>query len=181
MELAHQKRRLRLEMKEIMGFITGRSERSEALLNEILDAQILNKVSLVVVFIPMENEVDTLPLVEYCWNNNITVTVPEIIQNHHERFVLRQWKRKNHLFESKYGIFHPQNSQVYELSKADVVFVPGLAFSSKGDRLGRGMGFYDRMLSSYQGKKIGLCFQEQIKESIPSDGRDVILDQVITC
>jgi len=181
MELAQKKRRLRSEMKEIVGFVAGKSERSELLLKSILDLKLLEDASLIAIFIPMEDEVDTIPLIEYCWKNKIVVTVPEIIQNHHERFVLRQWKKSDHLYETKHGIFHPKNSKVYDLSEADAIFVPGLAFTKEGVRLGRGMGFYDRLLSQYKGRKIGLCFKEQVKESLPSDQRDITVDKVVTC
>lgn len=61
-----------------------------------------------------------------------------------------------------------------------VVFVPGLAFTRQGDRLGRGKGFYDKYLSQYRGIKIGLCFEEQVEFNIPTEKHDVKLDYIVT-
>ena len=66
--------------------------------------------------------------------------------------------------------------------RLDVIFVPGLAFSLGGLRLGRGGGFYDRLLarSELRAKKIGVCFEEQIFPDLPSEPHDRAVDAVIT-
>lgn len=61
-----------------------------------------------------------------------------------------------------------------------VILVPGLIFTERGERLGRGKGFYDKYLSNYQGVKIGICFSEQIEELIPTEEHDVALDYIVT-
>lgn len=48
------------------------------------------------------------------------------------------------------------------LANIDTVVIPGLVFHSSGIRIGRGGGFYDRFLSSFQGIRIGVCFEEQV-------------------
>ena len=48
------------------------------------------------------------------------------------------------------------------LASIDTVVIPGLVFHSSGIRIGRGGGFYDRFLSSFQGIRIGVCFEEQV-------------------
>lgn len=62
----------------------------------------------------------------------------------------------------------------------DIVIVPGLGFSRDGKRIGRGKGFYDRYLEKSSAVKIGLAFEMQIKEDIPSDPHDVKMDFVVT-
>lgn len=62
----------------------------------------------------------------------------------------------------------------------DFVLVPGLAFDQAGYRLGRGGGFYDRWLADFEGKKIGLCFEEQLLQQLPHESHDIKVDQVIT-
>ena len=61
----------------------------------------------------------------------------------------------------------------------DICLIPGLGFSKKGERLGRGKGFYDRFLSDFGGLKVGLCFKEQILEVVPTEAHDVLLDFLI--
>lgn len=62
----------------------------------------------------------------------------------------------------------------------DVLIIPGLGFSKKGQRLGRGKGYFDRYLANFKGPKVGVCFIEQIYEQIPVDEYDVDLDYLIT-
>ena len=64
----------------------------------------------------------------------------------------------------------------------DLVLVPGVAFSRAGHRLGRGGGFYDRLLvgRAKGAMKLGICFALQLLDSIPTEEHDAVLDAVIT-
>ena len=64
----------------------------------------------------------------------------------------------------------------------DVVVVPGLAFTTDGDRLGQGGGWYDRFLSQVRSDctSIGVCFTEQIVDALPVEAHDVVVDHVVT-
>ena len=66
--------------------------------------------------------------------------------------------------------------------KPDFILVPGLAFTKDNHRLGRGSGFYDRLLAGRAASafKLGLCFAFQIHDRIPHEAHDAILDAVIT-
>ena len=69
-----------------------------------------------------------------------------------------------------------------ESSWPDVVIVPGLAFTAAGDRLGQGGGWYDRFLSEVRPDctSIGVCFAEQVVDTIPVHSHDVVMDHVVT-
>ena len=62
----------------------------------------------------------------------------------------------------------------------DIVIVPGLGFTKDGKRLGRGKGFYDRYLENSSVVKVGLAFEMQIEDDIPTDNHDVLMDFVVT-
>jgi 5-formyltetrahydrofolate cyclo-ligase len=64
----------------------------------------------------------------------------------------------------------------------DLVLVPGLAFTRDGHRLGRGGGFYDRLLAgrANEAVQIGVCFSVQLVESIPVEAHDIVLDLVVS-
>ena len=66
--------------------------------------------------------------------------------------------------------------------RLDCVFVPGIAFDKRQNRLGRGAGFYDRFLKrvSKRASKIGLGFSFQIVPRVPTEAHDVRLDTVLT-
>jgi len=64
----------------------------------------------------------------------------------------------------------------------DVVVVPGVAFTTAGDRLGQGGGWYDRFLVQVRADctTIGVCFAEQILDTLPVEAHDVTMDHVVT-
>lgn len=67
-------------------------------------------------------------------------------------------------------------------AEIDAILVPGLAFSKRGDRLGRGGGFYDRYLALMPDSafRLGLCFSSQIVAEIPMQPHDQRVHAVIT-
>lgn len=64
----------------------------------------------------------------------------------------------------------------------DLALVPGLAFDQTGGRLGRGGGFYDRLLGNpaFHGIKIGLCWKSQLLITIPREKHDIAMEYVVT-
>ncbi len=64
--------------------------------------------------------------------------------------------------------------------RPDILLIPGLAFTTSLKRLGRGKGFYDRYLSEFGGVKIGICFEKQLFNDLPTDEHDQCMDYVIT-
>ena len=62
----------------------------------------------------------------------------------------------------------------------DCFLIPGMAFDQSGNRLGKGKGWYDYYLKNIRGKKIGVCFQEQLVNEVPVNDDDIQMDVVIT-
>ena len=62
----------------------------------------------------------------------------------------------------------------------DLILVPGVAFDKKLHRMGFGKGYYDRFLKDKKIYKIGVCFQEQIREEIPVSDMDISMDEIVT-
>jgi 5-formyltetrahydrofolate cyclo-ligase len=64
----------------------------------------------------------------------------------------------------------------------DLVLVPGLAFSQDKHRLGRGGGFFDRLLAGRAEKafKLAICFSFQILPTVPVEGHDIVMDKIVT-
>jgi len=79
--------------------------------------------------------------------------------------------------EPKKEFFRPVSSK-----EIDLVIVPGIAFDKDGDRIGYGMGFYDKFLSSFKEHvpAIGLAYELQMVDDIPVDDKDVTVDKIVT-
>lgn len=67
-----------------------------------------------------------------------------------------------------------------EMKRLDLGFVPGLSFDARGHRLGRGKGYYDRLLTGFTGMKIGVAFDFQLVTEAPHEAHDISLDAVVT-
>lgn len=73
------------------------------------------------------------------------------------------------------------NVETVQVRDIDLLLVPGLAFDKKFNRMGRGAGYYDRYLESNRPKiVIGLCFEMQLLDLIPTEGHDQSVDYLIT-
>lgn len=86
------------------------------------------------------------------------------------------------LKKNAYNIMEPKAvCEKRPASQMDVIIVPGVAFDKNGGRLGRGGGYYDRLLKKAKRvPKIGLCFREQLVKKVPMTAYDVKVDRVIT-
>lgn len=81
------------------------------------------------------------------------------------------------------GAFHieePTGDELTPIDEIELIIVPGVAFDRQGNRLGRGKGFYDRLLAGSRASKIGVAYDFQIVEEIPAEPHDVKMDIVIT-
>jgi 5-formyltetrahydrofolate cyclo-ligase len=81
-----------------------------------------------------------------------------------------------------FGILEPDDdSPAFPLSQIHTFLCPGLAFDPQGGRLGRGRGFYDRLLAqaSPQAHKLGICFPQQMTATTFPEAHDIAMDAVI--
>ena len=78
-----------------------------------------------------------------------------------------------------FGIMEP-GGELVDVHALDAVLVPGLGFTLAGDRLGMGGGFYDRTLNGYGGRVIGVAYDEEVLEEIPSGPHDRRVDCLVS-
>ena len=81
------------------------------------------------------------------------------------------------------GAFHieePTGNNTVPAEDIELVIVPAVAYDRSGNRLGRGKGFYDRLLATTKATKVGVGYEFQIVDEIPAEPHDVKMDMVIT-
>lgn len=84
------------------------------------------------------------------------------------------------LSEGAFGIMEPTVQAFTAYQEIDLAVVPGMAFDAQGNRLGRGRGYYDRLLPLLpRAYKIGLCFPFQLIGNVPTQPTDIAMDEVI--
>lgn len=76
----------------------------------------------------------------------------------------------------------PMSAARVPLAQVDAIVVPGLAFDPRGGRLGRGGGFYDRLLAEAPARTlvVGVCFDVQVVDRVPREAHDRPVHRVVT-
>jgi 5-formyltetrahydrofolate cyclo-ligase len=138
----------------------------------------------VMLYAPMDDEVDVEPLIEELLRSGVKVCLPKVDRANRKlipRLIGSLCDR--HITVGAYGIREPTDDcpQV-DLSEIGAVIVPGRAFDRACRRVGRGGGYYDRFLKSLpqDALKVGVAFEFQIFDEVPTTEEDVAVDCVIT-
>ncbi|HCU24657.1 MAG TPA: 5-formyltetrahydrofolate cyclo-ligase [Deltaproteobacteria bacterium] len=85
------------------------------------------------------------------------------------------------LLAKRWGILEPSaEAPVIPLHRIDGLVIPGLAFDESGRRLGRGRGFYDRVLQNYRGLRFALAYDIQVLPEVPAEAHDERVDWILT-
>lgn len=112
------------------------------------------------------------------WSDQKQILLPVVREND---LILRKYTSPEDLTKGAYGIEEPTGELFTDYQTIDFIAVPGVAFDRKGNRLGRGKGYYDRLLpripSAY---KAGICFPFQMVDEVPAEPLDIRMDEIIT-
>lgn len=179
-ELNGEKQRLRREIRAWLAQLSPNevARRSERVFEAIRARLATTGIQRVAAFVAMPAEPDLAGL----WSLGLTIAFPKVSG---ERLTLWRVPERGSLRPGYRGIPEPDEQQCerIEAGALGVILVPGLAFGAwNGLRLGRGGGFYDRLLNGEPGpQRWGVCFDEQVRETIPGGAQDARMDALITC
>lgn len=155
-------------------------ELSLAVNGRLLSNPRLRVARTVLLYYSMADEVDTHGLADRLVADGKTVLLPRV--SGEESMDLVPYTGRDSL--KPCGAFHilePQGEPYTDYAAIDVAIVPGVAFTRDGRRMGRGRGYYDRLLPLlHNAYKIGLCFPFQLLDDIPTDNHDVVMDAVVS-
>ena len=149
---------------------------------ELLKKQsVWEKAKVIFFYAPLPNELDIWPLVSEALMANKIVTLPGF-EPEANSYIARQIENlETDLQRGQFGILEPKPScHEVLLNRLDFTLVPGVGFDLMGRRLGRGKGFYDRLLGQISGTTCGVGFDEQVVEAIPTEPHDVCLNCILT-
>ncbi|MEO6184324.1 MAG: 5-formyltetrahydrofolate cyclo-ligase [Verrucomicrobiota bacterium] len=149
---------------------------------ELLKKQFVwEKAKVILFYAPLPNEVDIWPLVSEVLAADKIVALPGFDAEENS-YVARQIESlETDLDRGQFGIREPKlDCREVLLNRLDLTLVPGVGFDFTGRRLGRGKGFYDRLLAQISGTTCGVGFDEQIVETIPTEPHDVHLNCILT-
>ena len=145
-------------------------------------ASYIENVQNIMIFMDMKTEVKITKLLELYPKKNFFISK---ITNSKNREMKINKYNKNELILHKFGYYESSSNDFYDEEILDVVIVPALAFDSKKNRIGFGGGYYDTFLEKVRQKNnkalfIGVCYDFQIIDNIPTEKHDVTLDFVVS-
>jgi 5-formyltetrahydrofolate cyclo-ligase len=181
--LSQQKAVLRMAAREQLRQLTGeeRCTYSETLCRQLTSLPLWQKAQSVLLFAPRQDEPDLWPLAQVALSTGKRVALPRFVtatEVYEAAYILNA---TTEVLPGKFGILEPAPiCKVADLKQLDLVLVPGLAFDRHGYRLGRGKGFYDRLLAAVSGRTCGVAFDAQLIATLPVEPHDVPLNCILT-
>ncbi|HVT88844.1 MAG TPA: 5-formyltetrahydrofolate cyclo-ligase [Tepidisphaeraceae bacterium] len=175
---------IRKRLREILAGMTDqqRHAKSVAACALITSSREFASAGTIMLYLSSPQEVDTSPLALRAWQTGKTVVVPKVNWNQRHMLPVEITSLHSDITTSGIGVREPVGGKPVPINLIDMVIVPGLGFSTTGQRIGRGMGFYDRFLAipEFLGLSCGLGFEEQVIEQLPTLDHDMPLSMLVT-
>ena len=148
----------------------------QALTEGLLQHPFYQEANTIATYLSFPHEFQTQELIEQALRDCKKVLIPKTYSKGRMDFVIYDPQQ---LVKTAFGLLEPQGDlEVVDASQIDLIHVPGLAFTTKGYRIGYGGGYYDRYLIGYKGHTISTLYPFQIQEFIPDD-HDIPVQEVL--
>lgn len=136
-----------------------------------------NGANRIACYLPFGDEPDTELFLDWALDNEIEVLLPVSKNDGSLDWVIFDGSSKPGLFG-----FNEADGQLTQPKDVDLVFVPALAISRSGTRLGKGKGFYDRALPTFEPLPpvIAVIYEDELVDQLPSESHDRPVDAAIT-
>lgn len=179
MEIYKAKQALRKDMaaRKSAFASTDLLDRSELILRRLEELPLFQTAKQVALYHALPGEVQTAAFIER-WYGKKRLFLPLVVG---DDLRLLRYSGSESLQKGAFGIWEPKpDGEEAEEGAIDLIIVPGVAFDRQCHRLGRGRGFYDRLLSALDAPKVGICFDFQLVASVPVEPFDRPMDHVVT-
>ncbi len=177
------KKGLRAESKEYRRLLrlSEKANKDEAIFQQIIALPEYQEAGMLLTYISTPIEIATFRLVEDALRKGKTVVAPRCAVGRIAMDFYRITSMRD-LEPASFSVLEPKLSCCEKVTHFpnSVCIVPGLLFDKEGFRLGYGKGYYDRFLSGYHGKTIGVCYDACMRETLPRGRFDRSVDILIT-
>lgn len=146
------------------------------MLDKLEQLPVFTEAETVLLYHSLKDEVYTHEFVEK-WKGSKTILLPIVSGDELE---LRRYTGKQDMTIGSYGIEEPTGKLFTDFKSINLAIIPGVSFDSQGNRLGRGKGYYDRLLPKLSAYNIGICFSFQVSSYVPAEEFDRKMDAVLT-
>ncbi len=180
MTILDQKKALRQEMKVRKALLSAEDKlsKSEQIFAQLEQLPVFAMAKTIMAYWAMPDEVQTHAAVCRWAAAGKHIVLPVVDGCN---LILREFSGVERLCAGQLcSIGEPVAGREYQPEALDLIVVPGVAFDKQGGRMGRGKGYYDRLLATTNAYKIGVCFDCQLVSVVPLEPFDVRMDAVIT-
>lgn len=180
---SNPKSTLRTQIREALQKMSNaeRAAASQQICSRLEGQELWRNARSILFYAPLPEEPDIWRLVTDSLAAGKDVLLPrfEAEHGHYSACLIRDPVRD--VRKGRFGIREPaENCVTIALNRLDLILVPGIAFHMDGHRLGRGKGFYDRLLAVLEGPTCGVAFDQQIVSQIPVEPHDIQLNCILT-
>lgn len=152
-------------------------EKSVALLDKLEQHPRFKAAQILLLYHSLNDEVQTHEFIEK-WYRQKIILLPVVKGDILE---LRQYTGKDSLKVGEaFHIEEPTGDKFTKYGAIDLAIIPGVSFDNRGNRLGRGKGYYDKLLPFLRSYNIGICYNFQVSKEIPTEPFDRKMDEVWT-
>jgi len=150
-------------------------EQSEIILSKLENDNDFKNARIVMIYSALPDEVQTAAFLEK-WRHEKKIILPTVVG---DDIIPVELAGTTGFAVGDFNILEPQNEPY--TGNFDLIVVPGVAFDRNGNRIGRGKGYYDRFLCKHlEVKRIGVCFDFQLVEEVPTEPNDIKMNKVIS-
>jgi 5-formyltetrahydrofolate cyclo-ligase len=155
-----------------------RRDRSARIEDRLFTLPEFRTASVVMFFASFQSEVETHDMIRRAIREGKRVVLPKVRGKELEIVEIGDYDAD--VRPGAWGIPEPDTGAPVALKDIGLIIVPGAAFDERGNRIGYGAGFYDRLLPAYDGPTVALSFDAQIVPAVPADPHDVPVKRIVT-
>lgn len=173
-----KKQELRKQIRALKSLHTSSvTQQSANIMASLENHPVFKRAAIILFYHSLDDEVNTHDFLKK-WQDKKQILLPVVVG---EELELRHFESFQQMQIGAYHIQEPIGECFDEFDTIDLAIIPGMAFNKEGKRLGRGKGYYDRLLPKLKNAyKIGICFPYQLVENVPTDKHDILMDEVLT-
>jgi len=158
--------------------------RSADILQKLFELEVVRNANWIHFYVSYGSEVETTGMIAHALSQGKRVTVPKMAPSSKQLTISELKDPTRELIPGPIGIPEPRPEVIrpMEVDRMNLFIVPGIAFDQCGNRLGQGAGYYDRLLTPVAERVpiIGLAFELQIVEKVPTGDHDIRVNWIVT-
>jgi 5-formyltetrahydrofolate cyclo-ligase len=156
---------------------------SDKIISYLIKMKEFKQSETIMVYLSFKQEVDTFNLIDKMQALGKKVVITYTDKNENVLIPCKLIDLEDSLEKNPFGYLEPKEDSIEKVnsSEIDLIITPGLAFDKKGNRVGYGGGYYDKLLKSApQATKIAVSYDFQIFSEVPNEKFDIPVDYIVT-